>query len=240
VCTRRHSEDVDRCAVSDDWDVSYSSCCSAPARTSRAARGSTRCPASIIARASDTTVAAAAEERPWKPLTPDAGVRGKRAIEQLSSPKGPVYSTLTPAEVASYVFQTVGKTLPASSDSVEAAVIGDILYVRAIVPTRDIAASGALGPLGGLLNARERISLGGTFRVVRPGLSEFQVREVKLRDFRLPSAAIPRLLQQITKGKRTPGIAADALPVATPKSLGDVRIANGRVTLYRIPPGGAP
>ncbi|MDQ2664833.1 MAG: hypothetical protein M3Z05_02380 [Gemmatimonadota bacterium] len=169
----------------------------------------------------------------WQPLSPAAGERGKRAIDAMQSPGGPVFANLTAAEIGSYVFQTVGKTLPSSSDSVQAAVIGDALYVSAIVPMKDIAGTGALGPLGGLLNDREKITIGGGFRVVRPGLSEFQVREIKLRDFKVPRGAIPRLVQQISRGNRPAGIAADALPVPTPRSLADVRIANGKVTIYK-------
>jgi hypothetical protein len=183
---------------------------------------------------------AAAPEKVWQPLDPAAGARGKRAIDRLSDPRGPVFTNLTAAEVGSYVVQAVGKSFPASADSVEAAVIGDMLVVRAIVPTKEVAGSGVLGPLAGLLNERERISLGGTLHVVRPGLSEFRIREAKLRDFKVPSGAIPRLVQQIRRGKVVEGIADDALPVATPKSLGDVRIANNRVTLYRVTPGATP
>lgn len=183
----------------------------------------------------------ATTERVWQPLSPGAAARGKRAIDGLASARGPVYANLTANEIASYVVQAAGGAFPSSADSVEAAVIGDVLYVRAIVPTKDIARSGVLGPLAGLLNDRERISLGGSFRVIRPGLSEFQLRDVKLRDFSVPHRAIPRLVQQITKGKRSAGVAEDALPVPTPASLADVRIANGRVTLYKTtPPGKAP
>lgn len=169
----------------------------------------------------------------WQPLSPEAGARGKKKIDELSSPSGPVFSNLTASEVASYVFQTVARTIPASADSAEAAVIGDALYVRAVLPVRDIAGTGVLGPLGGLLNDRERLSLGGSFRVIRPGLSEFQVREIKLRDFKVPTGAIPRLVQQISRGNRPEGVAPNALAVTTPRSLADVRIANGRVTLYK-------
>jgi hypothetical protein len=173
----------------------------------------------------------------WEPLTPAAGERGKRAIESLNSASGPVFANLHAGEIASYVFQTVSRTLPASADSVEAAVIGDALYVRAVVPVKELAGTGVLGPLGSLLNDRERLSFGGSFRVVRPGLSEFQVREIKLRDFKLPTGAIPRLLQQLQKGAARPeGIAPDALAVPTPKSLADVRIANHQVTLYKTTP----
>ena len=169
----------------------------------------------------------------WQPLSPEAAARGQRKIDQLSSASGPVFSNLTASEVASYVFQTVARTIPASADSAEAAVIGDALYVRAVVPIRDIAGTGVLGPLGGLLNDRERLQLGGGFRVIRPGLSEFDVREIKLRDFKVPSGAIPRLVQQLSRGNRPEGVAPNGLAVTTPRSLADVRIANGRVTLYK-------
>src|SRR5215203_28494 len=53
----------------------------------------------------------------WQPLSPEAGARGKQKIDELSSPSGPVFSNLTASEVASYVFQTVARTIPASADS---------------------------------------------------------------------------------------------------------------------------
>lgn len=173
----------------------------------------------------------------WEPLTPTAGAAGKRKLDDLAKPSGPVFTNLSASEVASYVFQTVARTIPATADSAEAAVIGDALYVRAVVPVREIAGTGVLGPLAGLLNDRERLQLGGAFRVIRPGLSEFEVREIKLRDFKVPAGAIPRLLQQISHGNRPEGVAPNALAVTTPRSLADVRIANGKVTLYKSTTG---
>jgi hypothetical protein len=190
----------------------------------------------LTGRASTATSAVST----WQPLSPEAGARGKRKVEQLSSPAGPVFTNLSASEVASYVFQTVARTIPASADSAEAAVIGDALYVRAVLPVREIAGSGVLGPLAGLLNDRERLQLGGSFRVIRPGLSEFEVREIKLRDFKVPSGAIPRLVQQISHGNRPEGVAPNALAVTTPRTLADVRIADGRVTLYKTTGGTAP
>jgi hypothetical protein len=171
----------------------------------------------------------------WEPLTPEAGAAGKEKLDDLARPSGPVFTNLSATEVASYVFQTVAHTIPASADSAEAAVIGDALFVRAVVPIKEIAGTGVLGPLAGLLNDRERLQLGGTFHVVRPGLSEFEVREIKLRDFKVPAGAIPRLVRQLSKGERPAGISPNALPVTTPRSLGDVRISNGKVTLYKTP-----
>ena len=181
--------------------------------------------------------AATATEQLWEPLTPEAAARGRRAIDAMTGRSGPVYTKLKGAEVASYIFERAGVSLPAASDSAQAAVIGDVLYVRAIVPMKDVAASGALGPLGGFLNDREPLTLGGTFRVIRPGLSEFQVREVKLRDFKVPAQIIPRLVRQLDRGPRPEGVSPDGIAVKTPSTLADVRIADRRVTLYRATPG---
>lgn len=188
-------------------------------------------------RSSSATVTT---EQKWQPLTPAAAERGRRAIDALNRPGGPVFANLSAAELTAYVSQAAGRMLPASADSVEAAVIGDAMFLRAVVPMKDLAGSGVLGPLGGLLNDRERIELGGTFHVVRPGMSEFQVRSIRLRDFKVPSGAIPRLVKQITRGKHVEGVADDALPVPTPRNLADVRIANGRVTLYKTTGGATP
>src|SRR5215212_3009342 len=62
-------------------------------------------------------------ERVWQPLSPEAAARGKRAVEGLSSARGPVYANLTADEIASYVVAAAGGAFPASADSVEAAVI---------------------------------------------------------------------------------------------------------------------
>jgi hypothetical protein len=176
-------------------------------------------------------------EQLWEPLTPEAAARGKRAIDAMSARSGPVYTNLKGAEVASYIFERAGASLPAASDSAQAAVIGNVLYVRAVVPMKEVAASGALGPLGGFLNDREPLTLGGTFHVIRPGLSEFQIREVKLREFKVPGQLIPRLVKQLDRGPRPVGVSAAGIAVKTPPSLVDVRIADHRVTLYRATPG---
>ncbi len=188
---------------------------------------------------SETRAAVPSADGVWQPISAGAAARGKRGLDALNSPRGPVFVNLSASDIASYVVSAAGGSLK-GADSVEAAVVGDVLYVRALVPTRDIVKSGTLGPLGGFLNERERVSLGGSLHVIRPGLSEFIIRDVKLRQFSVPRPAIPRLVQEITRGKRPDGVAQDALPVPTPPTLADVRIANGRVTLYKTLPSAAP
>ena len=169
----------------------------------------------------------------WEPLTAERAERTRRALDQLSRPNGPVFTNLSGAEVASYVFQSLAKQLPPSADSVEAAIIGDRLYIRASVRLSDLGGTGVLGPLAGMLGERERMQFGGTFHVLRPGLAEFQVKDLRLRDFSVPATMIPRLLRQIWRGTRPDGLSPDGLPVVIPGYLGDVRIATDAITLYK-------
>jgi hypothetical protein len=59
---------------------------------------------------------------------------------------------------------------------------------------------------------------------------------VRVREFSLPRAAIPRVLRQLRRGGGVPeGLAEDALPLRLPPGVGDVRVARGRVVLYQEP-----
>jgi hypothetical protein len=157
-------------------------------------------------------------------------------LARLSQPTGPVFGNLSAGDVASYVYQALSKQLPPSADSIEAAVIGDRLYIRASVRLQDLGGTSTLGPLSGMLGERERMQFGGTFHVIRPQLAEYEVKDIKIRDLSLPQAMIPRVLSQSERGSRPEGLSPDGLPLVVPKYLGDVRIANGRVTLYKTLP----
>jgi hypothetical protein len=69
--------------------------------------------------------------------------------------------------------------------------------------------------------------------MLRPGLGEFLVQDVKLGKLDVPQPLIPRLLAQMKKGRDVPGIAPNGLPMVMPAYISDVRIANGRITLYK-------
>jgi hypothetical protein len=87
-----------------------------------------------------------------------------------------------------------------------------------------------------MLGDREQMQFGGTFHVIRPQLAEYQVKDIKIRDLSIPTTMIPRLLRQTERGSRPEGLSPDGLPIVVPGYLGDVRIANGRVTLYKTVP----
>jgi hypothetical protein len=84
-----------------------------------------------------------------------------------------------------------------------------------------------------LLGERDTVQLGGTINVLNPGNGEFQVKDVRVGSFAVPDAIIPRLVRRIRKGAMPTGISDNALPIKLPTYIGDVRIANGRITVYK-------
>jgi hypothetical protein len=176
---------------------------------------------------------AVAGTSPWEPLSPERAERGERAVRALARNGGPVYVTLRPGELASYAFLSLASTLPPSAQDAEAAVIGDRVYVRALVSLRELGGAGGFGALGGMLSDRDTLRLGGTFDVLRPGLAQFHVQDVQLGAFPVPAKMIPSLVKRVRRGKETTGLASDALAVPIPDYIGDVRVARGRITLYK-------
>jgi hypothetical protein len=169
----------------------------------------------------------------WHPLTAADAERGRLAVQSLERQSGPVFANLTPAEAASYIFLVLAKQLPPSAKNAEASITGDRLYVRSDVELKDFGGAKSLGPIGMILGDRDSVRLGGTINMLRPGLAEFLVQEVKLGKIDVPSGLIPRLLTQMKKGKTVEGISQNGLPMVMPPYISDVRISNGKITLYK-------
>jgi hypothetical protein len=144
-----------------------------------------------------------------------------------------VFVTIVAGDLATYILQELSRTLPTSADSIEAAAIGDRLCVRAVVRTSDLGDKGSLGPVAMLLGDRERLQLCGVLRIIRPGSGELQVKELRVRDLNLPQPLIPRLIRQLSRGERSPDLSPDGLALRTPDYIGDVRVQNGQITLYK-------
>jgi hypothetical protein len=179
-----------------------------------------------------TTLPASTSASGWQPLTAADAERGRVAVQSLGRQTGPVFANMTPAEAASYIFTVAAKQLPPSAKNAEAAVIGNRLYVRSDVELKDFGGAKSLGPIGMLLGDRDSVRLGGTINMLKPGLGEFLVQEVKLGRIEIPSTLIPKLLEPM-KRKPVPGISPNGLPMVMPSYISDVRIANGRITLYK-------
>lgn len=183
--------------------------------------------------AGGTATAGTPAAKLWQPLTQADAERARAALQSLSQPSGPVFTNLTGAEAASYIFLIVAKQLPPSLKNAEAAVIGSRLYVRSEVELKELGGSGALGALGALLGDKDSVTLGGTINMLGPGRGEFLIQEVKIGRLELPSALIPRIISRIRTGSRTTGVSSNGLPMAMPEYISDVRIADGKITIYK-------
>ncbi|MEJ7809378.1 MAG: hypothetical protein WKG32_03075 [Gemmatimonadaceae bacterium] len=170
----------------------------------------------------------------WEPLTPAGAARARRSVAGLGGRSGPVFTNMRPGEVSSYVFEELSKgVLPPSAQNAEAAVIGDQLAIRALINLADFGGKQSVGPIAAMLGDREPVQFGGTIEVIRPGLAQYRVKAIKIRDLSLPPPMIPRILKNIERGPRQAGVAPDGLPLVIPEYIGDVRISNGKVTLYK-------
>lgn len=171
----------------------------------------------------------------WQPLDQPSAARGERAVRALAARRGPVYVTLRPGDLASYAFLSLSEALPPALQDAQTTVIGDRVYVRAVVGPDDLPGIAGTA-LGGLVTRRDTLLLGGTFDVLRPGVAQFRVRDVEVGGVPVPGPVIPRLIARVRRGAVPEGVARDAFPVPVPEYIGDVRIARGRVTLYKATP----
>lgn len=187
----------------------------------------------------DRGAATASLDGQWEPVSAARAESARKKIRALGGATGPVFANFTGAEIASYALAQAGQPLGDRADSIRAAVVNDRLLVRANVPLRVLGGNSILGPVAGLLGDREPLQLASTFRVVRPGMGELGVQEIRVRDFAVPRSVLPKVVRQLSRAPGTDGVSPTGLPVPLPDYLGDVRIANGRITLYRtVPEGG--
>lgn len=168
----------------------------------------------------------------WRPVAPSDAATGERAVDSLRMERGKVFVNLTPSEAVAYLIQETAKQLPRNATDVTAMVSGDQLHLRAVVSLRDMGGSQVLGPLASMMGSRDTVQLAGTVDLLHPGLAQFHVTQVQLRTLNIPQQMIPKLVSQM-RHESPPGIAPDALALPLPPYIGDIRIANGKVTLYK-------
>lgn len=175
---------------------------------------------------------AAQQAATWQSPSPEGARRAEAALDKLRSDSAPVSVSVAPGDMVAFVLKEFAKPLPDSADSVQVAVVGDRLHIRARVKAAELGLD-VLGPIGYLLRDREHIELGGVLRVIRPGFSEYQVKTFTVHDIAVPQTILPALVRQLSRGVRTPELSEDGLPLATPEYIGDVRVASGNITLYK-------
>jgi hypothetical protein len=163
------------------------------------------------------------------PVSDAGAARTRGALDRLAQPNGQVFEQLTAADLASLALTALGKD-SGVVDSVRAGVVGNELRLHGVVNVD--AVGGAIGVASAVLKPREPIELSGTMHVVRPGLGELTVTRVKVRDITIPDGMIPTIVKAMSRGSRA-GLSDRGFAVPLPDYIGDIRIANGRVTLYK-------
>lgn len=179
-----------------------------------------------------TRPAATASAGVWQPVTAADAASGARAVASLQTSSGKVFTNLTAPQAVAYLVQETAKELPASATDVQAMASGDQLHVRAVVPLQELGGAKALGPLANMLGTRDTVELAGRVDLLRAGMAQMHITRARVGSLNLPATMIPRVISQIRRESPS-GIAPDALALPLPPYIGDVRIANGKVTLYK-------
>lgn len=169
----------------------------------------------------------------WVAVTPDDSTEAKSAVEALSRRSGPTYRDLSASELGALLMAAAGGRLPQSIEDPEVAIHEDRVLLRAKIKLDDVSGLDELGPLAKLLDREEPFEASGTLGLVRPGLAEYRVESARIAQFDLPRSVIPKLVARLAKGQRPVEVAENGIPFEVPDYIGDVRVARGRVTLYK-------
>ena len=168
----------------------------------------------------------------WATLK-DATTPSADAIAELERPNGPAYITLGAGDLAGFLAEGLGQVLPQSAQGVQVAIVDDLLRVRAEIPLKELGGKALPEFVSDLLTSRDTVEMAGKLEMVHPELAQFRVREVIVRGITLPSRVVPPLLSSLRKRAQRDSIASDAVALQLPKSVSDIRVSRGRVTLYK-------
>jgi hypothetical protein len=174
-----------------------------------------------------------AEVEGWQPLTRAGAQRTVERVQRLRSPTGPAFVNVAAADFASYVLGAALTRL-AEVDSAPMAIVHEgELWLRTLIRLSDLGGRESLGPLSPLVGDVEPLTIAGRLEPVRHGLAQYRLTEVALRDLKVPGLAVSRLITRWGPPVRAAGVANDALPIELPPFVADIRLVNGRVTLYK-------
>jgi hypothetical protein len=156
----------------------------------------------------------------------DALTRARRKESWMASPSGPAGVLLTADELAALIRDGLDPIARRSLDSIRVVLGRDRFTIEAQLLTA-VLDRGMLGPLAGMVDAREPVRLAGPAEVTAPGTVGWTPDEIVLRAFPFPARVVPRLVNAIM------GVPDGVVPIAVPSTVGDLRIREDGVTFYR-------
>lgn len=159
--------------------------------------------------------------------TPSALAAAEQKLRDLARPGGPDSVILSPNEMAALIGKGIDWSVRKTFDSLRVELLEGTLAVHARLDTKLIPEE-ALGPLRGLLAAREPIRIAGPIAILRPGIARWTVRELALRGFPFPPPAVTTLAKETAGADSEGGVA-----IAVDRAIADVAVHPGGVVLYR-------
>ncbi len=171
----------------------------------------------------------------WATVTPQTAPPD--VVAALTRADGPAYVTLGAGDLAALAGSGLRKQLPPSVSDLQVALDGNQLLTRAVIDLADLAGSGTVGQLlGTALSGRDSVRLAGTVEPLRDGAAQVHIVGLRVKGIDVPPRLIPAFIGVLRRGPRTAGLADDALLLPLPRSVADLRITNGRLTLYKAVP----
>jgi hypothetical protein len=158
--------------------------------------------------------------------TEDALARARRKESWMAARSGPAAVMLTADELAALIRDGLDPVARRSLDSLRVVLARDRFAIEAQLLTAGLE-RGVLGPLGGMVDAREPVRLAGPAAVTVPGRVGWTPDEIVLRAFPFPASLVPRLVNAIM------GVRDGVVPIPIPPTVGDLRIREDGVTFYR-------
>ena len=172
----------------------------------------------------------------WATITPLA-TGAKNPITVLSQRNGPAFVTLGAGDLAAVLAAEFLPQLPESTANVAMALDGRLIRVRGVIEASEVAGDGTLGRMLGIaLSGKDTVELAGPLEYVQPKVAQFKVEQLRVKGIDVPPRLIPMFMRALRRGPRLDGVADNALILPLPSSVADLRIANGKLTLYKAAP----
>lgn len=158
--------------------------------------------------------------------SPAGLARARAALARLQRGQGDSV-VLDADESASLMAEALGPVVSGQLDSVRVRLSDNRVGFDGSLRTARLPRE-LLGPLSVAVRSREPITAAGAVRMVEPGMAEWDIDRLSIRDIPLPREAVPRLLARAL-GDTT----RRTLPLLLPQVVRDLRVRPEGVTLYR-------
>lgn len=179
--------------------------------------------------------AATAAVPAWEPVTAAGALRVRTAMTEMRRPTGPAFINVNVGDLVAFAIDSAfsGRASGRSETKAAEALAGEnTISIRTTVNMKDIGRGGALGPLGSLLEGDQRVEVRGRLELTGAGKGQLRVERVALGNLVVPSGAIGPLMQRLAPRKGSSGTGA-VIAFSLPPEIADIRVAPGRVTLYK-------